>query len=679
MSLHPVSQPARMIIMDTVAAEVSYGGKKVSKGKMKSRLVIETPYSRTDLNVAISNSAKSNRTWVPLDVKIGKKGKKKKEKTVFVNVSSLAKRLDLKKTDIRQAAKNHTLEDLVLEQMSDKLAEIKAQKPVPASALPASKRKLNSKNERFKAALADSWWQMTTKGWNLFRFRFMLGASDELLQKEGELRALSAYRKAYKRVPAYRKHVNKNVPKKHGARKLPKRFKDVPLTGKKEYIQKVKDMDDLYLDGQIPDDGQLDSSTGTTGEPALWVRSAKELAVTKQLMSFARKAKFGNEDVILLNTFALGLWATGVTITGAGPKQGLTANIGIVPDYAEKSVAIIKKLTKKNPERPVVLCGYPPNIRKIAEAIQNDPELKKRLENGKLNLNAIVGGEGMTEELRQDILDKGFKTVYSSYGASDLDINIGFETDTEITIRKACIENPALAKELYGGGPPPMVFHYDPLHYYIETTKDNELVYTCCRKERASPRIRYNLHDTGKVMMAKDVKAILQKYGVEITPRTNLPFLFVHGREGTVSYGGSKIHYEHLEQAIRELDEDGNINMDRFALHKKEDDDQLEFWIEAATDEAYEDMSSKKNLKKFQRKLIDVIAEKNTDFKKILDGQANPYPQIRLFRPGESIMSIHAAQNPHRKLQRVVADTSEIDEQLEEAPDSFLLSNGDYP
>lgn len=130
MSLDPVLQPARMIIMDSVAAEVAYGGKKISKGKMKSRLVIETPYSRTDLNVAMSDSAKSSRTWVPLNVKIGKKGKKKKERTVFVNVSSLAKRLDLKKTDIRQAAKNHNLENLVFDQMADKLAEIKAQKPV---------------------------------------------------------------------------------------------------------------------------------------------------------------------------------------------------------------------------------------------------------------------------------------------------------------------------------------------------------------------------------------------------------------------------------------------------------------------------------------------------------------------------------------------------------------------
>ncbi|MBS0656041.1 MAG: hypothetical protein JSR46_09705, partial [Verrucomicrobia bacterium] len=318
------------------------------------------------------------------------------------------------------------------------------------------------------------------------------------------------------------------------------------------------------------------------------------------------------------------------------------------------------------------LCGYPPNIRNIANAIQNDPDLQGR----KLALHGIVGGEGMTEDLRDEILGKGFTSVFSSYGASDLDINIGYETETEVDIRKACLKHPELAKELYGGGPPPMVFHYDPLHYFIETTKEGELVFTCCRKERASPRIRYNLHDTGKVMMSKDVVAICKKYGVEINPKINLPFLFVHGREGTESYGGSKVHYEHLEQAIRALDTDKRVNPDRFALHKPSENE-LEFWVEAQTDEAYEVL--KGDIDNFQRKLIDKIAESNTDFKKILDGKANPHPQVRLFKPGESPMSIHFKQNPHRKLQRVVKDSAELKEQLAKASDSHIVTHANYP
>lgn len=442
---------------------------------------------------------------------------------------------------------------------------------------------------------------------------------------------------------------------------------------KKEYVQTAKVDKELYLDGKMPESGQLDSTTGTTGEPVVWARSHKELEITKNLMAMAKRAKYGNENLVLINTFALGLWATGVTLAGVGPEQGLIGNVGMSSDYVEKSLSLIKKSYGNHPERPIVLCGYPPNVRKIAEAIQIDPLLKDK----NLNLHAIVGGEGMTEDLRKDILGKGFKTVYSSYGASDLDINIGYETDTEIAIRKACLDNPALANELYGGGPPPMVFHYDPLHYYIETTEEGKLLFTCCRKERASPRIRYNLQDSGKVMLCKDVVAILKKYGVEITPRTNLPFLFVHGREGTVQYGGAKVHYEHLDEAIRAIDNEKHVNNDRFALYKPRATDQLEFWLEASTAAEFEKMVGKKE--ELQIKLIEKIRQSNTEFNKVLEIGAVTYPQVRIFKPSESPMSIYHKLNPQRKLQRVVYDDAEVTKRLLDFPDTHAVSTGTYP
>lgn len=505
-------------IEHSVATEITKRSKLVSPGKKIDRLIFENAAHRSDFNVAVAKRKKDipllgGRRWIPIKVK--EEGKK--SKIVYVNVNSLSKRLDLKKSEIYRAHKNLTLETLIKDKVATKISEIAEPDVAPAFQTPSVK--LHSYMDRMKAGLADSWWQFTTGSWNLFSFRFMLGASDEKLQKEGKLRAMTSAREAYKTVPAYKAHVKTNPPQdEKDKQKKFKHFEDLPLTGKKEYIQKVADVDDLYVNGEIPKRGQIDSSTGTTGEPAVWIRSQEELEMTQKLMSFAKRAMFNTEDIAVINTFALGLWATGITIAGSGPGQGLIANVGVVPDYAEKSVSLIKKLTNKDPQKSIVLCGYPPNIRKIAQAIKNDPDLKDK----DLNLHAIVGGEAMTEEMRDDILSNGFKNVASSYGASDLDINIGYETATEVAIRRACIENPELAKELYGGGPPPMVFHYDPLHYYIETVND-ELVFTCCRKERASPRIRYNLHDTGKVMMAKDVVAILKKYGVEITLEPTCP------------------------------------------------------------------------------------------------------------------------------------------------------------
>jgi hypothetical protein len=84
------------------------------------------------------------------------------------------------------------------------------------------------------------------------------------------------------------------------------------------------------------------------------------------------------------------------------------------------------------------------------------------------------------------------------------------------------------------------------------------------------------------------------------------------------------------------------------------------------------------NINELQKNLINKIADSNTDFKKILDGKANAYPQIRLFKPEKSPMSIHAKLNPHRKLQRVVNNNEELQTQLSELSGSFAVSTGDY-
>lgn len=73
---------------------------------------------------------------------------------------------------------------------------------------------------------------------------------------------------------------------------------------------------------------------------------------------------------------------------------------------------------------------------------------------------------------------------------------------------------------------------------------------------------------------------------------------------------------------------------------------------------------------------IDVIAQKNTEFKQTLTTGANPFPKVRLFKPGESVMSKYAIAKPQSKLQRVVANTEEVEEMLEEGENNFVLSSG---
>src|SRR5207244_4606576 len=101
----------------------------------------------------------------------------------------------------------------------------------------------------------------------------------------------------------------------------------------------------------------------------------------------------------------------------------------------------------------------------------------------------LVGGEGMSEGLRTYLLGR-FRAIYSGYGASDLDMGVAGESADTIFIRRHADKNPQLRKALFGDHPrPPMLFHYNPLDYFVETNEHGELILTINPLSRLSPPI----------------------------------------------------------------------------------------------------------------------------------------------------------------------------------------------
>ena len=88
----------------------------------------------------------------------------------------------------------------------------------------------------------------------------------------------------------------------------------------------------------------------------------------------------------------------------------------------------------------------------------------------------------MSEALRS-YLERSFRRVYSSFGASDLEINIAAENELTIAVRRLLAKRPDLARALGLPEQPtlPMVFQYNPLDYLVETTAGGELVITVNR------------------------------------------------------------------------------------------------------------------------------------------------------------------------------------------------------
>lgn len=96
------------------------------------------------------------------------------------------------------------------------------------------------------------------------------------------------------------------------------------------------------------------------------------------------------------------------------------------------------------------------------------------------------------------------------------------------------------------------------------------MIYTCVRQDRASPRIRYNLKDLGKVFRMSDIRAIALKHQVNLPESlTSLPLLCIWCREGAVTYGSMKIPIEDLERAIQNISEIAN-KVQNYAFRSKE-------------------------------------------------------------------------------------------------------------
>jgi phenylacetate-coenzyme A ligase PaaK-like adenylate-forming protein len=320
-----------------------------------------------------------------------------------------------------------------------------------------------------------------------------------------------------------------------------------------------------------------------------------------------------------------------------------------------------------NQERAlIVIAGYPPFLKDLADYVK-----QKGHNMADFCAIGVVGGQAISEAMRDVLKKDGFNQIYSSYGASDLDINLGVETEDEMVVRQAIEKNPGLARELYGENKGlPMVFHYDTWNYHVECLDGSEekpedkdsLVFTTTRDDRSSPRIRYDLGDKGRLYAASDVQALLAKYGIFHKPRINLPLMFVWGRDSTVVFNGSNLAFTELERAIEDLDNNGEILKKAFyTYHDNNGVEKLEILLELNDDI---EIPNNRDAQVYAYDLISKLASLNQDFRYQLESldEGTQLPVVRFFTRGQSPIS---EAGGHRKQVLVF--------QKENLPENYLF------
>ena len=259
-----------------------------------------------------------------------------------------------------------------------------------------------------------------------------------------------------------------------------------------------------------------------------------------------------------LNAFSMGAWAAGFNMSLGMMRHGIVKSIG--PDIDK----ILSTLTYLGPSYRYLISGYPPFLKHLLD--EGD---RRGFPWADYEIHALVGGEGMTEDLR-DVLLERFASVYSGYGATDIEIGMAGESPVSIAVRRLARTRPEIGRALFGDDPRlPMVFQYNPLIHFMEVNELGEVICTVSRLDLLSPRIRYNVHDSGGIVDFATVRRVLAEFGYDLdrlgeTPEVAgprgplpwahpipLPFLWINGRrDATISVMGANIYPEDIESVL---------------------------------------------------------------------------------------------------------------------------------
>lgn len=452
------------------------------------------------------------------------------------------------------------------------------------------------------------------------RYLLFIPGLEKIRWNVGKLRMWLQFRRMKKHVPAYRSFCEEitSFPEDQ-------LFHAIPVIDKENYVKRYP-IAARCLEGILPMRGVIiDESSGSSGVPSNWARGNRERQLNSQMLSFSLRNLLGN-DLFILNAFALGPWATGMNVTMSFSKDFIVKSLG--PDKEK----ILNTLKMFGTGFHYVIMGYPPFLKSLVES--DSIELK----NYKITL--IYGGEAMGLKMRKYILERGISSIYSSFGASDLELNMAAETPFTVKLRELLDARPDIAcKILKINGALPMIFQYNPLDFFIESNDQMELIISICRPGYLSPKVRYNIHDKGHVVRIPELFKILQEFGItpeQLGLKSDLPVLFHYGRSDmSVAFYGCKISPSDVQEAIFTLPELASL-VHSFAMTTFENertDKFLCFNLELKEGQSVDEMNVKAPLEL----IISALKQINQDFRESIRISGDDKIQMKIFAYGKEI------------------------------------------
>jgi len=439
----------------------------------------------------------------------------------------------------------------------------------------------------------------------------------------GFKRALSLFKAAAKRVPAYADFLKKHEVDAQAVNTAAD-FQQVPLTDKLTYFGSYA-LDELSWDGTL-DARYISTSSGSTGVPFFWPRGEDQELTSGLIFSNVYEHIFASKksSTLVVNSFALGTWIAGFEFYNAAKFSTEKGNRLTIVTPGIDQQETIRQIKKLAPEfEQVVILGYPPFVKDVI-----DRGAAEGIDWAKRQVSLFTGGEAVTELWRERMMEKlgrsgdvrGFVNVY---GMAETGI-VAHSTPLSLLLKKNSNgfikDDPGSGRELTG------LYQYYPEARYLECLTDSSIVLT---SNAGLPLVRYDTRDTGGILdrattgsyIKENLGADAKKYDLDLK-KWQLPFVYLYGRKDlAVSFYALLIYVDNIKTALdrssvsRQLSGLFVMNV----THTENIDQQFEITVELGRD-ARVDSDVAGTL---TREIIQTLCEVNSEFAKLFSSMGD--------------------------------------------------------
>lgn len=410
--------------------------------------------------------------------------------------------------------------------------------------------------------------------------RFQSTTLDELLAaqqaQDPKQKALALFRQCADRVPAYRQFLQDHGIAPAQIQDYPA-FRKLPLINKPNYMQAYP-LPQRCFDGSLAGADRVAVSSGSTGQPTFWPRSAAyELDVALRFEQVFRDSFAAHQrSTLAVVCFALGNWVGGLFTTSCCwhlARKGYPLMVATPGNNKAEIFRVVRELAPHFQQ--TVLLGYPPFVKDVIDA-----GAAEGITWADYHTKMVFAGEVFSEEWRSLLgqrigSDAPCFDSASLYGTADGGV-LGNETPLSIAIRRWLAQHPEAGRRLFGESRLPTLVQYDPCSRFFEMQDDTLVV----SGENSVPLLRYHIADKGGLIDYQTMWSYLREQGIQsaadlglpadFQPRT-LPFVFVFGRaDFTVSYYGANIYPENVTVGLENAEIMGWAS-GKFVLETRDD------------------------------------------------------------------------------------------------------------